>query len=91
METFDEVTADDRARLPLGKLGVRKSDRFAASRQADGSIILSPVVSVPKRELIIWENELVRASLARGLAQSASGDLEDLGDFTQHADIEIDD
>ena len=91
METSEEVTADDRARLPLGKLGVRKSDRFAASRQADGTIILSPVVSVPKREMIIWENELVRASLARGLAQAAAGDLRDLGDFTQYADIEIED
>lgn len=78
METSEEVTADDRARLPLGKLGVRKSDRFAVSRQADGSIILSPVVSVPKREMIIWENSALRASLLRGLADAAEGKVREL-------------
>lgn len=78
METSEEVTADDRARLPLGKLGVRKSDRFAASRQSDGSIILSPVVSVPKREMIIWENDTLRASLLRGLADAAEGNVRQL-------------
>lgn len=78
MEMSEEVTADDRARLPLGKLGVRKSDRFAASRQADGSIILSPVVSVPKREMIIWENDTLRASLLRGLADAAEGNVRQL-------------
>jgi len=31
----------------------------------------------------VWENEQLRASLARGLAQSAAGETVDLGDFSQ--------
>lgn len=55
-----------------------------------GEILLTPLVSIPKRELIIWENEQLRASLARGLADSAAGKVKELGDFTRYAD-DIDD
>lgn len=52
----------------------------------NGDILLTPLVTIPKRELLVWENELVRASLGRGLAQSAAGETVDLGDFTQFVD-----
>jgi hypothetical protein len=81
-----EVTADERARIAFGKAGVRRDDRYAVAVSADGEILLTPLVSVPKRELLVWEDELVRASLGRGLAQSAADDTVDLGDFTQYAD-----
>lgn len=68
-----EVTADDRARLPFGRAGVHKDDRFALAMNADGAILLTPVVSIPARELIIWEDDDLRASLIRGLQDSAAG------------------
>jgi hypothetical protein len=83
-----EVVADDRARIPAGKAGVRRDDRYAVAVNEDGSILLTPLVSVAKRELLVWENEIVRASLARGLAQSAAGQTEDLGDFSEYLDEE---
>lgn len=81
-----EVVADDRARIPAGKAGVRRDDRYAVAVNDDGSILLTPLVSVAKRELLVWEDELVRASLARGLAESAAGDIVDLGDFSEFLD-----
>lgn len=81
-----EVTADERARIAFGKAGVRRDDRYAVAVSADGEILLTPLVSVPKRELLVWEDELVRASLGRGLAQSAANETIDLGDFSQYAE-----
>ena len=81
-----EVVADDRSRIPAGKAGVRRDDRYAVAVNDDGSILLTPLVSVAKRELLVWENEMIRASLARGLAQSVAGQTVDLGDFGAYLD-----
>ena len=85
-----ELSADDRSRIAFGKAGVRRDDRYAVAINDHGEILLTTLVSIPKRELIIWENEQLRASLARGLADSAAGNVKDLGDFAQYAD-ELDD
>lgn len=81
-----EFSADDRSRIAFGKAGVKRDDRYAVAVNDHGEILLTPLVSVPKRELIVWENEQLRASLSRGLADSAAGRVQDLGDFTQYAD-----
>jgi hypothetical protein len=84
------VSADDRKRIPVGRLGVHPADEFEASRQADGTIVLTPLASIPRRELLLWENDELRRSLLTGLAESAAGlahsnpalneTLDDLGD-----------
>lgn len=79
-----EVSVDDRTRLALGKAGVRKDDRYAVAVSDDGEILLTPLVSIPKRELFLWENPEVRESLARGFEQIARGEtviLEDLSSY----------
>ena len=86
MSLLGEVVADDRARIAFGRVGVRKDDRFAVAVREDGTIVLTPLVSIPKRELLVWENQQLRESLARGLAQSAHGETVELGDFTQFVD-----
>lgn len=85
-----EVVADERARIAFGKAGVRRDDRYAVAVNDDGEILLTPLVSIPKRELIVWENELVRRDLAEGLRQSAAGEVVSLGSFAEFADDEID-
>jgi len=87
-KAMGEVVADDRARVPVGKAGVRKDDRYAVAVNDDGTILLTPLVSIPKRELLVWEDEVVRASLARGLEESANDDTVDLGDFSAYSDDE---
>ncbi len=84
-----EVVADERSRISFGKAGVRRDDRYAVAINDDGEILLTPLVSIPKRELLVWENQLVREELAEGLRQSAAGETVDLGNFTDFADDEI--
>jgi hypothetical protein len=53
--------------------GVHKDDRSAVSVNDDGAVLLIPIASIPKRELLAWENEQLRARLFRGLADAAEG------------------
>jgi hypothetical protein len=43
------------------------------SARPSGDILLTPVASTPKREMIVWENEALRASLQLGIAEAESG------------------
>jgi len=81
-----EASVDSRKRLSIGKAGAEKDARYLMSVNDDGEILLTPVASIPTRELIIWKNAAVRASLERGLKQLATGDVHDLGDFSQYLD-----
>lgn len=83
-----EVTADDRARIPFGRVGVHKDDRYAVSVNDEGEILLTPVASIPKRELLVWENDQLRASLFRGLADAAEGKTRRLDWLTEDLDDE---
>lgn len=83
-----EVSADERSRIAFGKVGVRRDDRYAVAVNDNGDILLTPLVTIPKRELLVWEDEQIRASLAAGLAQSAAGEVVELGDFTQYLDTD---
>ena len=42
---------------------------------------IMPPASIPERERLVWENEQVRASLTRGLQESANGETVELEDF----------
>jgi hypothetical protein len=72
-EPLAEVTADDRARIPFGRVGVHRNERFLVSRNAAGEILLTPMASIPRRELLVWENAEVRGSLQRGLTDVERG------------------
>ncbi len=86
-ERVAEVTADERSRIAFGRTGVRRNDRFLVSTRPTGEILLTPLASIPKRELLVWENEELRTSLLRGLADVTQGRiarrddlLEDIGE-----------
>ncbi|MGH3545081.1 MAG: hypothetical protein ACRDPW_04060 [Mycobacteriales bacterium] len=66
-----EVIADERARVAVGKAGAHARDRYAVSTNIEGAILLVPLASIPKRELLVWENEGLKASVFRGLADAA--------------------
>jgi hypothetical protein len=86
-ETFQpagEVVADERSRIAFGKAGVRKDDRYAIAVNDNGEILLTPLATIPKRELLVWENADLRASLARGLEQSSKAETLDLGSFSSY-------
>ena len=77
-----EVTADGRARIPFGRVGVHRNERFLVSRNAAGEILLTPRASIPRRELMIWENAFVRESLQRGLDDVTHGRVGPLDDLS---------
>ncbi|GGJ92537.1 hypothetical protein GCM10010123_23040 [Pilimelia anulata] len=86
-----EVTAGGRARVALGSMGVKDGDRFAVATNADGQYLLTPVVSIPKRELIVWENQELAASLAAGIADVRAGRIGpplELGDDDADDDLD---
>lgn len=72
-EPVAEVTADERARIAFGRAGVRRNDRFLVSTRPTGEILLTPLASIPKRELLVWQDEELRTSLLRGLADVTQG------------------
>lgn len=83
-----EVVADDRARVPVGRAGVHKNDRYAVSVNDEGAVLLTPLASIPRRELLVWENDELRASLFRGLADAAEGRARRLDWVTADVDDE---
>lgn len=87
-ERITEVVADERGRVAIGRAGVHRNDRFFLSRTPAGEIVLTPVASIPKRELIVWENDDLRASILQGLADFASGRVEPLDDWVADGDDE---
>ncbi|MGH3799771.1 MAG: hypothetical protein ACRDTD_06485 [Pseudonocardiaceae bacterium] len=72
-EPVAEVTADERARIAFGRAGVRRNDRFLVSTRPTGEILLTPLASIPKRELLVWQDAELRTSLLRGLADVTQG------------------
>jgi hypothetical protein len=77
---------DGAGRLNLGK--ERAGEQYQISESDDGTIVLTPVAVIPKRELWLWKNPEALASVKRGLEQSAAGQTVSLGSFAQFLDEE---
>lgn len=81
-EPVAEVTADDRGRITFGKeLAGHRSERFTVAQNRDGQLLLTPVTSVPTRELAIWEDPQLRESLLRGMVDADHGRVQSRDDF----------
>ena len=84
-ENFRHVTKaglDSRKRIALGKVATH--EQYDIRVNDDGEILLIPLVSIPAREMIIWENSKVRADLEAAKQDIAAGRVVDGGDFTQY-------
>jgi hypothetical protein len=81
--------SDSRGRLTLGQVVKGKSYRVMINDE--GQILLDPVVRIPERELWLWQNAEALASVKRGIEQTSVEQGRDLGDFSQYADLEIED
>ena len=75
---------DNSGRLSLGK--ERAGEQYVVNEASDGTILLTPVAAIPKRELWLWNSAEALASVKRGLEQSANGEGRSLGSFAQYAD-----
>jgi hypothetical protein len=55
------------------------------ARNIDGVLLLTPVVSIPERELIVWERPALAERIRTGIAETQTGRTVDVGDFTGYA------
>lgn len=85
-ETVAEAEVDSRGRVSLGRAGAEPGRRYRVERNVDGVLLLIPVVSIPEREMIVWRNPELAASIRQGLEQSERGDTADLGSFAEYVD-----
>jgi hypothetical protein len=78
-----ETVVDSRRRVSLGKAGVHEGTRYEVSVSDDGDILLTPLATIPARELLIWERPDVMAALDRGIADAVAGRVSYLGSFAE--------
>ena len=83
-----EGETDARGRIALGRAGARPGRRYQVRSDADGVIMLIPVVSIPEREMLVWENPAIAEQIRTAVADAEAGRTVDLGDFTQYLDSE---
>jgi hypothetical protein len=49
-------------------------------------LLLTPVVSIPERELGVWEDGQLAARVRKGVSEAQRGTTVDLGDFTVYVE-----
>ena len=79
--------SDDKNRLALGKLA-RKGEGYNVYVSDDGQILLDPIVTIPASERWVFDNPERIASIDRGLAQAAAGELGEWPDFAAEPDTD---
>ncbi len=84
-EVVTETEVDSRGRVSLGRAGAEPGRRYRVARDIDGVLLLTPVVSIPERELIVWENPALAERIHTGIAEAQAGRTVELGDLTGYA------
>ena len=85
----DEIVLDSRRRTSLAKVGVPSDTRYIADTFEDGSVMLTPAVTIEKWELAALSNPEVRAALDGALAATPD-QLVSRGSFAAYADDDPD-
>lgn len=83
-EVVTEAEVDPRGRLSLGRAGATPGRRYRVESTVDGVLRLTPVVSIPERELHLWRDPDLQRRILQGVEQANKGKTHDLGDFTQY-------
>ncbi|MFI0019846.1 MULTISPECIES: hypothetical protein [Streptomyces griseus group] len=83
-EVVAETEVDARGRISLGRAGAKPGRRYRVESDPDGVLLLTPVVSIPERELLVWTDHEVADRVRRGVQQAREGKTKDLGGFSQY-------
>jgi len=84
-ETVAETEVDSRGRVSLGRAGARTGRRYRVATTPDGVLLLTPVVSIPEREMAVWNDPALAQRIRTGIEHAHAGKTHDLGDFSQFA------
>lgn len=87
-ETIAEAEVDTRGRVSLGRAGAHPGRRYRVERNIDGILLLIPVVSIPEREMIVWDSPALAEEVRQGVTDAEAGETLNLGDFTRYLDEE---
>ncbi len=103
-EEFEFVTEggiDERKRISLAKVlsevKARLADvpeealHFRVYVNPAGQVLLDPIVSIPAREMWLYRDPALLASLRRSIEQAERRELVDLGSFAKFADDDLED
>ena len=80
-----EILLDHRRRTSLAKVGAKGDTRYIAETFDDGSILLTPAVTIDKVELAALSNPAIRAALD-GAVAATPDQLVSRGSFAAYAD-----
>ena len=89
---IDSKTLDDKYRVSLGKKIARFLEGISSPRSmdiflsAEGYILLRPMAHIPANEAWIWQDEDIRNSIARAMAEARTGkttSVDNLDDFLE--------
>lgn len=85
MPSASEITLDGRRRTSLAKVGRRSDTKYLAETLPDGTVILTPAVTIPAVELAALQDSELRARLeaARNIDPSM---LRSRGSFADEAE-----
>ncbi len=68
-----EIVVDDRGRTSLARVRTRQFDRYTVEEQPDGTLILTPAITVSPVELAALRDPAVTAAVATAKAGDRSG------------------
>lgn len=80
-EAIAEAEADSRGRVTIARAGAKPGRRYRVYANVDGLVVLEPVVSIPEREMLVWENPALAQQIREGIAEAETGKTADLGSF----------
>lgn len=89
-EVVAETEVDARGRVSLGRAGAKPGRRYRIESNIDGVLILTPVVSIPEREMVVWRNPDLAAEIREGIKEAQAGKTVNLGDFSQYLEDDED-
>lgn len=89
METKGRVRADAKGRVSLARfLGDGPID-LDVKVDDDGKIILTPLATIPERELWLYKNPKALEALRSGIQQVGEGKVKSRGSFAKYVKDEI--
>lgn len=84
-EVVAETEVDARGRVSLGRAGAKPGRRYRVESNIDGVLMLTPVVSIPEREMAVWRDPDLAQRVRNAYARTEQGGKAiDRGDFSTY-------
>ncbi len=89
MKHTGRVRADAKGRVSLAKFLDQGPMDLDVKVEEDGTIKLTPMATIPAKELWLYENPKALKSVRDGIEQAGAGKLKSRGSFAKHVENEV--